>query len=197
MLDVARCLASFLGGAWGSCGDFGVALNDLSPQNPPPRSHRDESSVTHHQRRRLAQVLLREALAEQLVVVERRGALRTLDRPGRHDRRWCRSRRGRLRIVTITATLMTPAHREVFDNAQPPLEAFPTPRTAPPTTQRRHNQPPLVPVMSGGHCSTCGRVSIVQLLLSGVEVTGFEPVASMLRAYPRRRGSPSVARTPC
>ena len=30
----------------------------------------------------------------------------------------------------------------------------------------------------------CGRVSILGLLLSGLEVTGFEPVATTLRTYP-------------
>jgi hypothetical protein len=75
----------------------------------------DESLVASSQGRRLAQVHLWEALSEHLMPVERRGALRTLDHAGRHDRRRYVSRHGRLWTVTIAATLMTPAHRNVFD----------------------------------------------------------------------------------
>ena len=46
------------------------------PQNPPRRSDADEPTLSHNQRWRLAQVLLRETFAEHFVSVERIAALR-------------------------------------------------------------------------------------------------------------------------
>jgi len=95
----------------------------------------DESPVTHGQRRRLAQAPLREAPTEYLVVVERAAALRTHERPGRHDRGWRSTRHDWLWSVTVSTALMKPTHRDIFDAHPNRVEGFPAGAATSPTAQ--------------------------------------------------------------
>ncbi len=67
------------------------------------------------QDRRLSQVLVRETLAEHVVVVERRVTAFAHERPRRDHRSRGLARRGRLWAVPVSAALVTPAHTDVFD----------------------------------------------------------------------------------
>ena len=121
------------------------------PARPGP-SNGDESPVAHHQRRALAQEPRGEARTEHLMIRERRAALRTLERPGRHDRRRCLPRRGRLRPVTVAAALLTPAHGCVFDTPQ--FHAVDGRHRSRTDDSCRVNAAPLPPVITGCHRSS-------------------------------------------
>ena len=95
----------------------------------------DNPSVSYEQRRRLSQVLLREALAEHLMPVEWGSALRTHQRPVRRHRRRHVAWRGWLRSVTVCVELVIPAHVDVFDARRRSLKGFPdSPATTPVST---------------------------------------------------------------
>jgi hypothetical protein len=105
------------------------------------RSDGDESPVAHCQRRRIAQVRRREAVAEQVVGVKRTTTLRTHQRTGR-NRRWQRPGRGWMGTVTVSAALMTASHTNLFDGRRCSLEGFPHSPAARLNPQGRRSRAP-------------------------------------------------------